>query len=72
MTMTISYDDVEGITALRLGPTLESGNNWNAYDLSQIGALGDYGMERRLHTCALIIRIEESDYHSAAQSLNRN
>jgi hypothetical protein len=29
-------------------------------------------MERLLHAWALIIRIEESDYHSAAQSLNRN
>ena len=29
-------------------------------------------MERQLHASALIIRIEESDYHSATQSLDRN
>ena len=35
-------------------------------------SLGDYGLERLLHTRALVIRIEESDYHSAAQSLEHN
>jgi len=35
-------------------------------------SLGHYGLERLLHTRALVIRIEESDYHSAAQSLERN
>jgi hypothetical protein len=37
-----------------------------------LSSLGDCEMERLLHAWALIICIEESDYHSAAQGLDRN